>query len=168
MLPGTSTVDSEFSNDVPFVSRVPWYEVKNQRRSFLIGPPNVPPYWLRSYTGRAVPCCFRKKLFALSESLRRNSYTFPWKAFVPLFVTAATTPPVFRPLVASYKLVCTMNSCSVSVAGTARFGVEPVPIELESIPLITTEFDVVRDPFTLTTASPRPSSEEFCIEPVAP
>ena len=61
-----------------------------------------------------------------------------------------------------------MNSWSVSLAGTAMFGVEFVPIELASTPLMRTEFDVVRCPLTLIVASPRPNSVLFETEDWAP
>ena len=61
-----------------------------------------------------------------------------------------------------------MNSCRLSVAGTGRLMVDPVAMLLLSTPLITMEFDVARWPFTVNTASPRPSSVEFGSEPEAP
>ena len=70
---------------------------------------------------------------------------------------ASTLPPALRPDDASYMLVCTMNSWRESVAGTAMFGVELVPIEFASMPLMRTLLLVVRWPFTEMIASPRPS-----------
>ena len=57
--------------------------------------------------------------------------------------------------------VWTTNSCRLSVAGTAMFGVELVPTEFASTPLMRTLFEVVRWPFTEMMASPRPSSVLF-------
>ncbi len=52
--------------------------------------------------------------------------------------------------------------------GTARFGVELVPIELASTPLILTLLLVVRCPLTLNAVSPRPKSVLLGTEDCAP
>ena len=137
----------------------------------MSGPPKVAPNWLRLYAGRGVTTPsspFRKKLLASNAVLRRNSYTSPWKRFVPDLVTAAMLPPELRPAEASYMLVCTMNSWSESIAGTARFGLSPVPMEFASMPLMTRSFESARWPLTFTSTSPRPRSEEFVKEPEVP
>ena len=61
-----------------------------------------------------------------------------------------------------------MNSWRLSVAGTAMFGVELVPTEFASIPLILTLLLVVRWPLTLIVASPRPRSVLFVTDDWAP
>ena len=65
-------------------------------------------------------------------------------------------------------LVCTMNSCSESMDGTARFGFSPVPMEFASTPLMMTLLERARCPLTYTATSPRPKSEEFWSEPEVP
>ena len=54
-----------------------------------------------------------------------------------------------------------MNSWRESVAGTAMFGVEFVPMEFESMPFRRTLFEVGRWPLTVMTESPRPNSVLF-------
>ena len=61
-----------------------------------------------------------------------------------------------------------MNSCRLSVAGTAMFGVELVPIELASMPLMRTLLEVVRWPLTVMVVSPRPSSVLLETEALVP
>src|ERR1019366_6198906 len=80
----------------------------------------------------------------------------------------ATLPPELRPAEASYMLVCTMNSWSESMDGTERFGFSPVPMEFASTPLMMTLLESARCPLTYTATSPRPSSEEFWMEPEVP
>src|SRR5205823_3164554 len=55
---------------------------------------------------------------ALNLSLRMNSKTSPWNAFVPDLVTAPTCAPESTPLDAFCAPVCTLNSCSESGNGT--------------------------------------------------
>src|ERR1019366_516353 len=140
----------------------------NQARSFRSGPPSVPANWLRLYLGLGAPSSFRKKLLAFRSVFRLNSYALPWMLLLPDLVTAATLPPELRPAEASYMLVCTMNSWSESMDGTERFGFSPVPMEFASTPLMMTLLESARCPLTYTATSPRPSSEEFWMEPEVP
>src|ERR1700693_6138504 len=81
--------------------------------SFLIGPPNVPPYWLR-LKGETEAA---KKLRASIASLRRNSNAEPWNWFPPERVENCTVAPAPDSL--ALKLEDLMvNSSSVSGLGS--------------------------------------------------
>jgi hypothetical protein len=65
-----------------------------------MGPPADAPNWLRLKGGFEMPPALSKKFAASSALFLRNSYAFPWNAFVPDFVTALITPPEVRPFAA--------------------------------------------------------------------
>src|SRR5688500_18534698 len=71
-------------------------------------------------------------------------------SFVPLFVISWKFPPPDRPTEASYKLVCSFTSSSVSGAGEMLSVSDPSLLDrfVASMPLNCTLFDVVRRPFT--------------------
>src|SRR5579859_4604684 len=75
---------------------VSWYPPKKNNLFFLMGPPTVPPNWLRFRPSvRRRPSAPRPAngLVALTMSLRRNSNRSPWNSLVPDFVTAFTVAP---------------------------------------------------------------------------
>src|SRR5690242_9205646 len=80
-------------------------------RSFLIGPPNVAPNWLRFRGGTD----WAKKLRAWIFSFRRYSYALPWNWFEPLFRAALITEG--RGYSALIPPASTLNSSSASVEG---------------------------------------------------
>ncbi len=103
---------------------VPWYPPKKKSRSRTIGPPSVPPNWLRSRpSSRRVPSgpTLANAFLALNRLSRRNSKALPWSVLVPDFVTALTEAPACIPFCAERPLVATLNSCSASGNGSGRF-----------------------------------------------
>ncbi len=86
---------------------------KKNDRFLTIGPPKTPPYWLRLNFG-LTPELGLKKPVALSEVLRLNSHTVPWKSLVPLRKVALMTAPPARPNSALKLLVWTLNSSTAS------------------------------------------------------
>src|ERR1700737_2783989 len=88
-------------------------EPKKNSLSFTMGPPTVPPNWLRLRASFWVP----KKLGALSAPFGRNSKEGAWMAFVPDLVTILTTAPPEPPYLASKLLVSTENCESASGLG---------------------------------------------------
>jgi hypothetical protein len=69
----------------------------------------VPPNscWLNGFLGLDGSS---KKLRAFSRSLRAYSYPDPWNWFVPLLVTATSTPPPALPYSADMLLDSILNS----------------------------------------------------------
>ena len=61
--------------------------------SLTIGPPIVPPNWLRRKSWRGLP----SEVAAVSDSVRKYSKPLPWISFVPDLVMTLTTPPAVRP-----------------------------------------------------------------------
>ena len=66
-------LDDKLLLDAPLRSRVPWYEMKKNDLSGLIGPPSSPPKALRLSVGRLTPAASRNGVLALSASLRKYS-----------------------------------------------------------------------------------------------
>ena len=62
-----------------------------------MGPPNDVPNKFRINFWRGTPERLLKKLLALVSVLRWNSYSEPWKMFVPPLVTSAICAPEPRP-----------------------------------------------------------------------
>src|SRR5438128_12640743 len=73
---------------------VPWYAPKKKSLFFTIGPPKVPPYWLRFSVSRSEANALR----ALRAPLRTNSKRLPWNSLPPDFVTALTVPAECLPI----------------------------------------------------------------------
>src|SRR4029078_8800422 len=92
---------------------VPWYPAKKNTRSFIKGPPMVPPNWFRFSPSPPTA----KKSRAFRRPLRKNSNRSPWNLLEPDFVTASTVAPECPPLEASCALVKSRNSCSASGNG---------------------------------------------------
>src|SRR5262245_26540455 len=96
---------------------VPWYPPKKNSLFLVIGPPIVPPNWLRLIVSRLVAKAFR----ALKIPLRTNSNRLPWNSLVPDFVTRLTVPEDFMPFCADVALVSTLNSCIASGNGIDKY-----------------------------------------------
>jgi hypothetical protein len=85
---------------------VPWYAPKKNSLFRTMGPPSVPPYWLRFSVSVSEAKAFR----ALRAPLRKNSKMLPWNSLVPDFVTAFTVPAECWPYCADKPLVSSLNS----------------------------------------------------------
>src|SRR4029453_8783343 len=101
-------------------SRRPSYAPKKKSLlAFQIGPPSVPPNWLRWKRVRLS----RERLFAQelasSLSLRKYSNAAPWKSLDPPRVIMFTAPPSDLPNCASNWLRWMLTSCTESTLGAA-------------------------------------------------
>src|SRR5215216_5267105 len=88
-----------------------------------MGPPTVPPTWLRFRPSplRAPSGPTRANgLVALKRWLRQNSKPPPWNRLVPDLVTPLTDAPECTPVDAPSAPVSTRNSCSASGNGSGR------------------------------------------------
>src|SRR5687768_12947447 len=97
-----------------------------------------------------MPSLLKKKSFALKISFWTYHTAEPWKAFVPLLVISWKLPPPDRPVDASYMLVWSFTSSSVSGAGAMLLERDP-SFEVRfvaSIPLNERLVLVVRVPLT--------------------
>ena len=65
--------------------------------SLVIGPPKLPPYWLRRYCCLSTLVIFSVSVFAFIFVSRNSSKKLPCGRFVPLLVTMFITPPLLRP-----------------------------------------------------------------------
>src|SRR5581483_3711549 len=79
------------------VERCPSKAAKKKARSFLMGPPTVPPNWLICDLGRLAPRAVRMGVFEFNDSSRKYSNALPCQLFVPDLVTTLMTAPPARP-----------------------------------------------------------------------
>src|SRR5579859_8143955 len=96
------------------MKRSPCTVRKKNSLSLMMGPPRVPPNWLKRSSGFLMPAPFTKKLLASNLSLRRNSQRLPCQLFVPDLVTRFTMEPALLPYSAELLLVSCWNSCTES------------------------------------------------------
>src|SRR5215510_10518015 len=104
---------------------VPWYPPKKNSLSCTIGPPAVPPHWLRdSPSSTCLPLTtFANGSMALNRWSRLNSNRLPENRFVPDLVIAFTDAPECMPFCAVSPVVATRNSCSASGKRQRQIGV---------------------------------------------
>ena len=99
---------------VELVDLRPLHRAEVVNRSRTIGPPTLPPNWLRRYAGFSASNTPR----ALSDLSRKYSNAVPCTVLVPDLVTTCTMPPVASPNSALYCTLLTLNS---STASSGRF-----------------------------------------------
>src|SRR5205823_3528102 len=155
-MPASCAAVGSVENAVAFLScRKPSKSPKKNARFCTIGPPSVPPYWLRR-SGGFDPSAGLKYVSAFSAVSRKNSQPSPWIWLVPLRYATLTVAPAARPYSALWLLVTTRNSLTASGGGCITWFEKPwllVPYALLSTPSIRKLLNVLRSPFTLNAPS---------------
>src|SRR5579864_1904744 len=109
------------------------YETKKKVRFLKIGPPRLPPNWLR-LKGGGLGDVKSKKLRASTASLRRNSNSSPWNLLVPERDAMLRMAPELCPYSALKVELSSLNSCRLLRAGWKVS--DPKYKSLRVIPLI--------------------------------